>query len=289
MTSTHSRGAVLYRFRALVLGGLVIHWAATPVMAGQAPQAGNAPAKATARLDQTALAGSFDRAVRREAVRLAAVQSGGGPAEANWSRVRKIAPGTELTLTVKGSPPGAQRYFVAGDDSDLTVLNVADPGLPAATRDVLRGVALRHPGDFPAAQQGRQITLGKGVRMGPDGVFVSDRKVADLRRIVEEIARDDVGEVTTQARGRGIWGHLGSGGGFYVGAMAGGLTGGFGVGLTCQAGGGHGDACEGPFLTGAFVGEIAGAIAGAAYGYHAEHRQTEVVIYRAPWMVDGGQ
>jgi hypothetical protein len=47
MTSTHSRGAVLYRFRALVLGGLVIHWAVTPVMAGQAPQADNAPAKAT--------------------------------------------------------------------------------------------------------------------------------------------------------------------------------------------------------------------------------------------------
>jgi hypothetical protein len=283
MTSAHSLRVGFRRFRVAVLAGLVIPWAVVPVTAGPAPQADNA----SAAQGQTMAAGSFARAVTREAARLAAVQPGGSPVESNWSRVRRIVPGTELTLNIKGSPPGVQRYFVAGDDSDLTVLNVAGPGLPATARDVLRGLALRNAGDFPAAQQGRQITLEKNVRIGPDGVFVSDRKAADLGEIVEKIGRDEVGEITTQVKGRGFWGHLGAVGGYFVGAMAGGLSGGFGAGLTCQAASGRADRCDGPSFTGLFVGEIAGGFAGGAYGYHAAHRVTEVVIYRAPWLVHG--
>jgi hypothetical protein len=285
MASVHSLRAGFRRFRAVVLAGLVILTLTPEPMRAWPQEIGAADGTAPER---TVAAGTFARAIAREAVRLAAVQPGGSPAESNWTRVRRIVPGTELTLTVKGSPPGAQRYFVAGDDSDLTVLNVAEPGIPAAARDVLRGVALRHPGDFPAAQQGRQIALGKNVRIGPDGVFVSDRKVADLGQIVETIARDDVGEITTQQMGRGFWGHAGTIGGYFLGAMAGGLSGGFLADLGCQAPVGSDRCSNGAFLTGAVVGEIAGGIAGAAYGFHAEHRKTEVAVYRAPWLVRAG-
>ena len=44
------------------------------------------------------------------------------PVDSGWSRVRKLATGTELIVTVQGAPL-ANRYFVAGDESDLTVLN----------------------------------------------------------------------------------------------------------------------------------------------------------------------
>lgn len=313
MASVHSFRAGFRGFRAVVLAGLVIQWAATPVTAGPVPQAADASAPQLTRAAQQAVAnafhllepqtpwpqeigaaevtapertmaaGSFAKAIAREAVRLAAVQPGGNPAESNWSRVRTVAPGTDIILTVKGAPPGVQRTFVAEGDSDLTVLNVADPGLPAAARDVLRGVALRDPGDLPAAQQGRQITLRKDVRIGPDGVFVSDRKVADLGQVVETIARDDVVEITTRQKGRGFWGHVGPVGGAYVATLPGAMAGGFGAILACKAAGTREDRC--PFLTSALVGEIVGAIAGGAYGSHAANRVTEVLIYRAPWLV----
>jgi hypothetical protein len=86
--------------------------------------------------------GSIGRAMTREAVRLPAageptagevVEQTGKSVESNWSRVRKLASGREIVVTVKGSPP-AQRHFVAGDDADLTVVNLTDPTLPAAAR-----------------------------------------------------------------------------------------------------------------------------------------------------------
>jgi hypothetical protein len=94
---------------------------------------------------------------------------------------------------------------VAGDDSGLTVLNVADPMLPATAREVLREVALHHADYFASAQQGGQFVLQKHVRIGPDGVFVADQKVAELGQVVNKIARNDVAEIKAQKKGRGIW------------------------------------------------------------------------------------
>ena len=59
----------------------------------------------------------------------------------DWSRLRKLAPGTELIVTIRGSLPG-DRYAVAWDASALTVLNLAAPTLPAVAKDVLREVAV---------------------------------------------------------------------------------------------------------------------------------------------------
>lgn len=232
-----------------------------------------ASALPVAAQQRAATADPLARAVTREAARLAAVQSGGTPAESNWSRVRKLAPGTEITVTLKGSPP-VQRAFLTGDDSDLTVLNVTDPELPAAACEVLRGVASSHPEYFPSAQQGGRFVLERSVRMGPEGVFAADRKVADLEQVVEKIARNDVAEIKTRQKGRGVWGHLGPLGGYFVGAMSGGYVAGF----ACQAAGGR-DRCDnGAFLMGGLVGGIAGGV----YGLRAATSETEDVIYRAP-------
>jgi len=44
---------------------------------------------------------------------------------ADWSRIRKLAAGTKIIVTPRDSPP-VKRYFVAGDDSSLRALNLAN-------------------------------------------------------------------------------------------------------------------------------------------------------------------
>jgi hypothetical protein len=207
-----------------------------------------------------------------EAVRLTADQPAGF-ADVEWSRVRKLAPGIEIIVTVAGSQPGG-RYVVRADESGLTLVNVADLSIPAAAEGVLRGVASNHPEYFSAAQQGGTFVLEMSVRLAREGVFVGGRKVADLGRVVENIARSDVAEIKTRHKGRGAWGHLGPLGGYFVGAM----SGGYGAGFACQASVGR-DRCDtAAFLTGALVGGIAGGV----HGFRAASRETENIIYRAP-------
>jgi hypothetical protein len=89
--------------------------------------------------------------------------------------------------------------------------------------------------------------------------------------VVERLARNDVAEIKTLKKGRGVWGHLGPLGGYFVGA----LSGGYAVGLTCQAVQGR-DRCDsGAFLLGALMGGITGGL----YGTSAARRETEEVIY----------
>jgi hypothetical protein len=226
------------------------------------------PAAAQDRIEVTP--GPIVQAIAREAVRLA-VDPRSGSADVEWSRVRKLAPGTEIIVTVEGSQPGA-RYVVRGDESELTVLNVADQPLPAAATGVLRDVASNHPDYFSAAQQRGTFVLQKSVRLRLDGVFVGDQRVADLAQVVQTIARSDIAEIKVRQKGRGVWGHLGPLGGYFVGAMSGGFV----AGLAGQAVVGRDRSDTGAFLAGALVGGIAGGL----YGFRAANRETEDVIYR---------
>jgi hypothetical protein len=65
--------------------------------------------------------------------------------------------------------------------------------------------------------------LDKHVRLGSDGVFVSDQKVAEFQQVAETRSRDDIAEIRVRKKGRGFWGHLGPLGGYFVGSIAGGL------------------------------------------------------------------
>jgi hypothetical protein len=215
--------------------------------------------------------GLFASAVTRESVRLA-LDPQGGFAHVEWSRVRKIAPGTEITITVRGSQ-AAERYFVSVGDSRITVLNLTDRTLPVAAARALREVASQHREYLEGAVKGGIFQVDD-LRLAPAGVFLGERKVADLQDVVETTARNEVAEIKTRQKGRGVWGHLGPLGGYFVGAMAGGYVAGF----ACQAAVGR-DRCDtGAGLTGMLV----GGIAGGAYGFRAAHRETEAVIYRAP-------
>jgi hypothetical protein len=90
-------------------------------------------------------------------------------------------------------------------------------------------------------------------------------------QVVERVARNDVVEIKTVKKGRGVWGHLGPLGGYFVGA----LSGGYAVGLACQAVQGR-DRCDsGAFLLGSLIGGVSGGL----YGFSAARRETEEVIY----------
>jgi hypothetical protein len=212
------------------------------------------------------VAGPITPSITREAARFATVQQS-NPVDSQWSRVRKLAPGAELIVIVKGAQL-AHRYFVAGDESDLTVLNLDDPALAGAARDVLRDLASTHPEYFLAAQKGGRFVLEKNVRMGPDGVFVADRKAADLVQVVERYGRSDITEIRTAIVESNPVGCAFAG--FYGGGIVGGLPG-------AVIGGAVGRD-TGPALLGMMVGWFVGAV----YVYGKCRHKPEKAIYYAP-------
>src|SRR5262245_10385801 len=174
------------------------------------------------------MAGPIARALTSEASRLAAVaeplssaigavEMGGAPARSDWRPVRQLRPGGEIIVTVKGSPAG-NRHFVLADESALVVLNLTDPTLPSAARELLRSMAMYHTAYFAeGASQGLFEQRDREVRIGRDGVFVAGRKVADLGQVVEHIARTDVAEI--QRRRPGARGKVAKGA--FIGAVGG--------------------------------------------------------------------
>lgn len=220
-------------------------------------------------------AGPLARAITREAVRLATDPSlpelpqTGQQADSDWSRVRTLKPGTEIVVTVLGAQPGT-RYVVLTDESDLTTLNLAAPGLPAEARRELLDAGSHHPDYFSVD---RTHFVGKNVRVGPDGVFVADRKVADLGQVVERIRRSDVREIRGPERTRGsVVGAIGgAAGGFLLGGF-------FAVNLAFKDCGGS--CSDEKALIGLSL--VGLPIIGGVLGYRAFGRKTADVIYRAP-------
>lgn len=181
----------------------------------------------------------------------------------DWSHVLKLRPGTQITVMMTGFQP-VRRSVVVAEASQLTVLNLTDPMRPRSVTRALLDIALKHPEAFTSLQAGRFVE--RDVSVGSDGVFLHDRKIAELRDIAETIARHDVAEIMARRKGGGILGHLGPIGGFFAGGLAGGYIG----ALVCR--------CDSGFLPGMLAGGIAGGVA----GYRAAVGEREHLIYRAP-------
>jgi len=168
------------------------------------------PLDAQGRMESTA--GPIARGIAREATRLTVDQSASST-DVEWSRVRKLASGSEIIVTIEGAQP-VERRVVRVDESSLTLSN---------------------------------------------------------GQVVERVARNNVAEIKAVKKGKGVWGHLGPLGGYFVGA----LSGGYGVGLACQAVQGRNQCDSGAFL----LGTLMGGISGGLYGFSAARRETEEVIY----------
>jgi hypothetical protein len=110
------------------------------------------------------------------------------PVEADavtWKRVQRLDPGARVKITVGGTV--VERYFVRADDNELIVLNLSAANLP---KRQLLNMAV----DNPAWVAGTSKTTYRdnNLRIGPEGVFVKDQKVAELAQVVERIPRDRV-------------------------------------------------------------------------------------------------
>jgi hypothetical protein len=110
--------------------------------------------------------------------------------DSQWKRVQRMDSGTRITVTVEGATP-VERYLVQLTDTELVVLNLSAPDLP-------KGHLLSMAKDKPDWMAGtaKAIYQDNGLRVGPDGVFVKDKKVADLAQVVEHISRTRVIAVT---------------------------------------------------------------------------------------------
>jgi hypothetical protein len=103
-----------------------------------------------------------------------------------WKRVQRFDVGTRVKVTV-GSSPAVERYFVLLSDTELIVLNLTAENLPKRR---LLGMATDNPSWI--AGTSKTSYRDSDLRLGPDGVFLKDMKLADLGQVVERIPRDRI-------------------------------------------------------------------------------------------------
>jgi hypothetical protein len=166
-------------------------WLALVLVSTLAVRAGTAEE----RIDGTAA--PINRAITRESARLAAVPRGAegrrvtAAEELGWSRVRKLEPGTEITVTAAGAA-SRTLYLLDADDSTITVLDLGGLTLAAPARSALQRLAASHPRHFTEPRASEAVRSDENVRLTSDGVFIADQKVAELERIVGRIPRSGV-------------------------------------------------------------------------------------------------
>jgi hypothetical protein len=117
------------------------------------------------------------------------------PAVDTWWHIRRLQPGTEIAVVLKGGDGPGRRYFLAASDSELMTLNLTGPQLPRAAKNVLKDVAETNPQFLIATSSGSTLT-DDDVHLGPTGIFVGSEKVGELAQVIERVSREDVITVT---------------------------------------------------------------------------------------------
>jgi hypothetical protein len=215
----------------------------------------------------------------REATRLAGLPQKPS-AGSDWSRVRKLKSGTAIVL-VDGSSPAQpssvqdRRHVIQTDDSSITVLNLTRIVLPPQVRGTLRDLAENRAEWYLSAEQGRAFLLQGGVQIGPAGIFLSGRRVAELGQVLDRISRQNVLSIAMRRkRTRGS-----------EAQMVQGAVGGFLLTMVGASGGGTGPNFCTEHPNGCWPVIGIGSIAGAGLAYIAGNGRTfidDVVVYRAP-------
>ena len=141
--------------------------------------------------------GAIASAITREAKRLAAAQPAGP--QRHWSRVRQLRPGSEITISLNAGP-GLNGHFVIADASTLVMLTLAHPAMPERAKSLLLQVASMRAEDFTPR---RGAFIYKELRVGADGVFIADQRVADRDEIVRVIERSEIAQVSVPLEMRG--------------------------------------------------------------------------------------
>jgi hypothetical protein len=117
------------------------------------------------------------------------------PVSSDWMQVRAIAPRTPIRVRAVGLGDQDHQYFVSASERTLTLLVVGS--LPRSAKQLLLKLAGSHPELFAAPEKWMEFADGK-VRVNPDGVFVGNRKVADLGDVAKTLSAGEVAEVSAE-------------------------------------------------------------------------------------------
>ncbi len=141
------------------------------------------------------------------------------PPLSDWSHVTGINRGDDILLTTHGSQP-LRRFLVRADDAELVVLDLSNDAITEEASGLLIEAVAETPECFERARDGETCRPGMGLRLGADGLFVADRKIAELRQILQTVPRHEVAEVSlmTIPLAPHMWG------GAALGALVGGLV-----------------------------------------------------------------
>jgi hypothetical protein len=108
----------------------------------------------------------------------------------SWGDLQNVRPGTELRVKDHGD-----RVFVAVDESALYLLNLLNPQLPRNVKSSLKEWVKEHPDTLPALKRGATVTgLAHNVRIGSEGLFVGDQKIAELSAVFQTLPRTELSQ-----------------------------------------------------------------------------------------------
>jgi hypothetical protein len=216
---------------------------------------------AFAQFNAPANGGPISRSALREAERLGMLDAQQpGTRDGAWAAVRRIKPGTRLTITT-AKMSGEQMYFLSADDASLTVLKPTIDLRPSDRR-ALANLATSYP-DFLTTTAAHHEVVFEAFRITQGSVFLRGQKVA----ATGAIPASDVSEIRDDATSKG------STRGAVLGAVAG-FAGGMlflaaNIETRCQPN------CS--YITMAPLYMTAG---GAALGYFGFAKRSDGVIFR---------
>lgn len=113
-----------------------------------------------------------------------------------WAHLQKLDPGTEIAVTPKGSYVPRQRYFLAASESQLITLNLSNPALPRAAKNLLRSAAESNSTFLMSAETSGASLSEDEVKLAADGIYLRSAKVGDLSDVIERLSRDEVAAIT---------------------------------------------------------------------------------------------
>jgi hypothetical protein len=105
----------------------------------------------------------------------------------SWGDLQKVRLGTELRVKDHGD-----RVFVAVDESALYLLNLLNPQLPRKVKSSLKEWVRERPDTLPALKRGAAVILAHNVRIGSEGLFVGDQRIADLSAVFQTLPRTEL-------------------------------------------------------------------------------------------------
>jgi hypothetical protein len=147
-------------------------------------------------------------------------------ARTDWAAVRRLRPGSDIIVTIRGVP-AATRRLLSVDEDELVLFDSSDPGLPNDARRTLNEVAADRPSLLLTARAD-ELQLPRHVRATPAGIFVEQQRVAGLAGVIKVVPRGQVADVrvrrnhvgTHSRRGFLIGAAIGAGIGVAIGASS---------------------------------------------------------------------